>query len=189
MYLPTVDRSIRDENTSACLRRWSYAVHDRGQDVWGQQQQWFPGQRALLEILSVMTRDDVLRIADCGLPLFTIRAPMVGASAGMPFEFISPQDAMHAQATEESFVALLCRLDSMRTSATQAEILYDMPTAYAKFINRHGPHELYSIASDPSVVLLPAVADEYFLLSATTENLSFRERTVLAGTSRRKRPN
>lgn len=189
MYLPTVDRSIRDENASACLRRWSFAVDDPGPDAWGQQQQWFPGQRALLEILSVMTRDQVLRIADCGLPLFTIRTPMAAASPALPLEFMSPQDAMHAQATEESFVALLCRLDSLRMSATQAAMLYDMPTAHANFINRHGPHELHSIASDPSVVLLPAVADEYFVLSATSEHLTLRERTVLAGASRRKRLN
>ncbi len=186
MNLPTVDRSIRDENASAILRRWSYAVNECADEGFSRQQQWFPGQRVLLEILSVMTRDRVLRMADCGLPLFTIRTPMVGSSSALPIQLIRPQDEMHAQATQEAFVALMCRLDSLRTSATEAEILYDLPSAHANFINRHGPHELHSLASDPSVVLLPAVADEYFLLSATTQHLTLRERTVLAGAARRK---
>lgn len=183
MYLPIVDRSIRDENKNALLRRWSFASSELANDI-RVCQQWFPGQRALLEVLTVLSEDEVVELADCGLPLFSIRTPM--AAQNGVFESHKPKDAFQAEAVEEVFMALMSRLDSLRTSPTQASMLYDLQAAQASLISRHSPRELHVIATDPAVVLLPAVADEYFLIASTTP-MTFRERTVLAGTARRKR--
>lgn len=183
MYLPTVDRSIQDENKSALLRRWAFASTELANDM-RICQQWFPGQRALLEVLSVLSEEQVHELADCGLPLFSVRPPV--AAQNDAFESHRPKDAFQAEAIEEVFMALISRLDSLRTSPTQAAMLFDLPSAQASLISRHSPRELHVIATDPAVVLLPTVADEYFLIAATTP-MTFRERTVLAGTARRKR--
>ena len=183
MNLPTVDRSIRDENASALLRRWEYALTNPLFDS-SACQQWFPGQRPLLELLSVLSKDQVMDIADVGLPLFTVRTP-VSSEFSTNRSLVPARDLLQQQAAEEVFIALMCRLDSLRTSVTQAQILYDLPPSHATFINRHGPVELRSIASDPSVVLLPSVAMEYFIC-ASSKRIGSRERTVLACASRRK---
>jgi hypothetical protein len=176
MYLPTVDRSIRDENKSALMRRWGFASSELANDI-RICQQWFPGQRALFEVLSVVDESKVAEMADCGLPLFSVRTPMT-AQNGV-FESHKPKDAFQAEAIEEVFMALISRLDSLRTSHTQATMLYDLSSAQASLISRHSPRELHIIATDPAVILLPTVA-------GTTE-MTARERTVLAGTARRKR--
>ena len=183
MYLPTVDRSIRDENKCALLRRWSFATSELANDN-RVCQQWFPGQRTLLEVLSVLSKEEVIELADCGLPLFSIRTPM--AAQNGVFESHKPKDAFQAEAIEEVFMALISRLDSLRTSHTQAVMLYDLQPAQASLISRHSPRELHVIATDPAVVLLPTGADEYFVI-ASASPMTFRERTVLAGTARRKR--
>lgn len=183
MYLPTVDRSIRDENKSALLRRWSFAASELSNDI-RVCQQWFPGQRTLLEVLSVLSEEEVVELAGCGLPLFSIRTPL--AAQNGVFESHKPRSALQAEAIDEVFMALISRLDSLRTSPTQAAMLYDLQSAQASLISRHSPRELSVIATDPVVVLLPAVADEYFLI-ASASGMTFRERTVLAGTARRKR--
>ena len=183
MYLPTVDRSIRDENRSALLRRWAFSCTELANDL-RVCQQWFPGQRTLLEVLSVLCEEQVNELADCGLPLFSVRTPM--AAQNGCFETHKPKDSFQAEAIEEVFMALISRLDSLRTSPTQASMLYDLQSAQASLISRHSPRELHVIATDPAVVLLPTVADEYFMLAATAP-MTFRERTVLAGTARRKR--
>lgn len=183
MYLPTVDRSIRDENKSAILRRWAFSCTESANDN-RVVQQYFPGQRTLLEVLSVLSEEQVHELADCGLPLFSVRTPMA-AQNGI-FDVHKPKDSFQAEAIEEVFMALISRLDSLRTSPTQAAMLYDLQSAQASLISRHSPRELHAIASDPAVVLLPTVADDYFLIASTT-SMTFRERTVLAGAARRKR--
>lgn len=183
MYLPTVDRSIRDENRSALLRRWYFVASDLANDN-RICQQWFPGQRTLLEVLSVLSKEEVFELAECGLPLFSIRTPMVAQND--VFETHEPKNAFQAEAIEEVFMALISRLDGLRTSHTQAVMLYDLQPAQASLISRHSPRELHAIATDPAVLLLPTVADEYFVI-ASTSHMTFRERTVLAGTVRRKR--
>lgn len=148
-------------------------------------QRWFPGQRELCNILSVLTLDQVEDMADCGLPLFNLRLPL-----GINDSFLKqtvPADAFEAEAHQEVFLALVARLDSLRTSPSSLSMLYDMNSAQANFIGRHSSRELHCLAGDPSVVLVPAVTDEYFVLSAA-EKMTARERTVLASTTRRQRP-
>ena len=181
--LPTVDRSIRDENKCALVRRWTFAKSELANDI-RVCQQWFPGQRTLLDVLSVLSQEEAIKLADCGLPLFSIRTPI--AAQNSEFENHKPKDAFHAEAIEEVFMALISRLDGLRTSHTQAAMLYDLQPTQASFISRHSPRDLHVVAINPSVVLLPNVADEYFVISSAS-HMTFRERTVLASTSRRKR--
>jgi hypothetical protein len=183
MYLPTVDRSIRDENRHALLRRWRFSQSALADNV-RLSQQWFPGQRTVLEVLSVLSEHEVQDLADCGLPLFAVRTPVATPNGSVNSQ--EPKDALHAEAIEEVFMALMSRLDSLRTSHTQAAMLYDLQASQASLISRHSPRELHAVACDPAVVLLPSVSDEYFLIAATSP-MSYRKRTVLACTSRRKR--
>lgn len=165
MYLPTVDRSIRDENQSALMRRWVFAGTELANDI-RIVQQCFPGQRTLLEVLSVLSEELVSELADCGLPLFSVRTPL--AAQDGTFEAHKPQNSFRAEAVEEVFMALISRLDALRTSPTQAAMLYDLQPAQASLIGRHNPRELHAMASDPAVVLLPTVSDDFFLIASTT---------------------
>lgn len=172
-----------DENRSALLRRWSFTSTDMFNDT-RICQQWFPGQRGVLDVLSVMDEAQVHEMADCRLPLFSVRAP-IAANDGV-FTSHAPQSEFHVEASAEVFMALISRLDALRTSLTQAAMLYDLPTSQVSWISRHSLRELQAVASDPVAVLLPTVADEYFVIAATTP-MTLRERTALAGTARRKR--
>ncbi len=180
--LSVVDRSIRDENRMAILRRREFAARqivNENKIV----EQCFPSQRALLELLCVLDEEQALELADCALPLFTIRLPF--AEHANPKIQSQTQEGVASPSAEEVAMALLSRLDSLRSAHVQAAMLYDLNSAQAAFIGRHTPRELNHIAKDPAVVLLPTVSDEYFQIAATTK-MTTRERTVLAGTSRRK---
>ena len=183
MQLPTADRSIREENKSALLRRWHFAHSDEAIDI-SLSQTWFPGQRLLLDLLAVSSIEEAIVLADTGLPLFTPRIPI--SLADKIFQSHPPQSAMHAESIEEVFMAMISRLDALRASPTQGALLYDLQPSQARLIARHNPRELHTISTDPSMLMIPAVADEYFLISGTTA-LSFKDRTVLSGTSRKKR--
>lgn len=184
-HLTTVDKGIRDENMHALARRWKLAQSGLMDDS-KMMQTWFPGQQDLFDILSVLTHEQVMRIADCSLPLFSLRLPL-----GMNdciFKPYVPKDPFEAEAHEEVFLALVSRLDGLRTSPTSLAVLYDMSPSVANFLNRHSARELHAIAGDRAVVLAPLVADEFFML-ASAENMTSRERTVLAGTTRRQKTN
>lgn len=183
MYLPTVERSILDENTFALVRRWRVATSDSIKDP-RVMNRWFPGQRELFNILSVLNEDQVVHLADCGLPLFSLRLPSV-ANDGV-FRRRSPSSAFEVECLEESALALITRLDALRTSHTQGCVLFDLNSAQANFISRHSPRELHAIASDHAVGLIPASTDEFFTLAAMS-TLTLRELTVLAATTRRTR--
>jgi hypothetical protein len=185
-HLTTVDRAVREENMHALFRRWTYAQQDFSDDakVMGR---WFPAQRELFNILSVVDIDQVEEMADCNLPLFTLRLPIAfnemvyqaPAAFGQPGQF-------EIDAHEEAFLALTSRLDSFRTDPTSLGHLYDMPAPQAHALGRMSSRQLHVLAGDPSINLVPLVSDEYFVLTAT-EQLTARQRTVLASTTRRSR--
>ncbi|WP_240523426.1 hypothetical protein [Polaromonas sp. AER18D-145] len=184
MHLPTVERSILDENTFALMRRWKAATVDPIDDP-RIMNRWFPGQRELFRILSVLTKEQVVDLADCRMPLFSLRLPVV-SSDGV-FRKALPSSNFEAECLEEAALALVTRLDALRTSHTQGRILYDLNSAQANFFSRHSPRELYAVATDPAVGLIPASTDEFFTIAAMSK-LTSRERTVLAATTRRNHP-
>ena len=182
-HLTTVDRGIREENLNALLRRWTHAQQGYMDDA-KVMQRWFPGQRELMCILSAISIEQCEELADCSLPLFTLRLP-----AGLNEACYKPADAtsgFEKEAYEEVFIALMTRLDGLRTQPDSMPMLYDMGNTLANSLGRLSTRQLLSLSSDPSVHLAPAVTDEYFVLSAV-EKLNGRERTVLASTTRRQR--
>lgn len=185
MHLPTVDRSIRDENVNALLRRWKLACSDSIDDP-RVMNRWFPAQRELFSLLSVLSESQVHQLGDCGVPLFSLRLPSVANEA--IFASSTPVTGFEAECHEEAFMALVTRLDGLRTSFTQAATLFDLTSGQANMISRHSPRELHSLAGDPAVLLIPAAADEYFIHAGMSE-MTARERTVLAATTRRVRNN
>lgn len=182
-HLPTVDRNIKDENSFALIMRWTLARNGTINDP-RIMNRWFPSQTELFKILSVLTEQQVIDLADCSMPLFSLRLPSV-ANDGV-FHRRPPSTALEAACLEESAIALVSRLDALRTGMTQACILFDVNSSQAAFISRHSSRELHAIASDPAVGLIPASTDEFFTVAAMS-TMSTRERTVLATTTRRNR--
>lgn len=182
-HLPTVDKGIREENLHALVRRWKLAQQDVMDDA-KLMQRWFPAQRELFHILSVLPLEKVRELADCGTPLFNLRLPM-GLNDAM-LKQAEPSNKFEAEAHEEAFMSLVARLDGLRTSPNSFSTLYDMSPPQANYIGRHSARELHCIAGDSAVTLIPAVADEYFQIAGTSE-MTARERTVLSCTTRRHR--
>jgi len=179
----TIDRSIRAENKAMLLRRWKIAksaVHEDVKTV----NRWFAGQRAMLEILSVLDESKVLYIADCGTPLFSVQVPRNFELLDFP-DFTS-RDAFEKDGQTEVFMALATRLDALRSTCAQACMLYNITPFDAKHLMRHGPHELLTMSTDPVTQILPAVSDAYFLATAQ-RIMSDAEKTVFASVSRRQK--
>jgi hypothetical protein len=181
--LPTSARSIRLENSSLLKRRWRLMQTGELDDP-KVMNRLFPGQRQLLEILGVLTEDEVGRLADCGTPLYGLQFRCteysLQACADYPL-----RDSLDIAAASESFLALAARLDAIRTSVQQACLIFNMTGNQASWLSRFCPQELHLLARDPSMVLTPVASTEYFR-AAATRSLTSVERTVLGSISRRK---
>lgn len=145
----------------------------------------FPGQRALLEILEVLTEAEVEAVADCGTPLFGLQLRCTDynlqACAGY-----SLRDSIESESASESFLALSARVDAIRTSVQQACLVFNLTVVEASWLSRFCPYELQLLAKDPSMMLTTAVSTEFFLASSIC-SLNHVERTVLGSVSRRNR--
>ena len=180
-HLQVWHRSVRLENLSALTRRWQLArsgVLDHMRTT----ERLFPGQRNLLELLAVCSEEEVVNMADCATPLFTLKLRCtefkLGASGART------DDAVEAESFEESFVALSSRLDAVRTDTEQARIIFGLTKAEALWLSRYCPHELYALARDPAMVLTQLVHLEYFVVSIT-RSLSREQRTLFSAVARR----
>ena len=174
------NRSVRLENLSALTRRWRLAQSGELENM-RMTERLFPGQRNLLELLAVCSEEEVVQMADCATPLFTLKLRCTdfkldafGARA---------EDLIEAESFEESFVALAARLDAVRTDTEQARIVFSLNKAEALWLSRYCPHELYALARDPAMVLTPVVHWDYFVASVT-RSLSREQRTLFSAVSR-----
>lgn len=184
-HLPTPSRAVRIENRTALLRRW----HLKRTGQLGDPRvvnRWFPGQRDLLEILEVLDLAEVERIADCGVPLFGLQLRCTDFILDV-YDDRAPIDLFEQGAVHESFVALMARLDCVRTSLQQACLTFNLTYSEASWLQRYCAHELQALARDPSLQLTPLVSPEFFV-AAATRTLTDVERTVLGCVSRRTRP-
>lgn len=178
----TLERNIHAENQTALMRRWKMVnagVIDQIRNL----EQVFPGQRGLFDSLADMSAEEVAQMADCTMPIFSLRLPHID----LDMLADSRQDAGGGDAgrPRENFFALLDRVDARRTDAMQASIIYDSLSAVGRctaFVAR----ELEAVAADPGVSLVPCVSDEYFRF-AVRSHMTCRERTILAVTHRRHR--
>lgn len=179
--LPNYSRSIRSENLKALARRWHIA---RSTELIDPRviARWFPGQRNLLEMLAVISEEEVVRIADCNSPLFSLMIhdslqPGTSACLVQPGEF-------EAANRHEAFLALTVRLDSIRTAMDHACVQFDLTSSEANHIGRYEPHELWDISANPSLVMLPAASDQYFM-AAATRDMTSSQRTLYMTMSKR----
>lgn len=180
--LPTSSRSVRHENRSALLRRWRLKQAGALEDP-RLVNRWFPGQRDLLEMLDVLSLEEVERIADCGAPLFTVPLRCTDFSLEACASY-SLTDAFEQECVEESFLALSARLDSVRTCMQQGCLIFSLTYTEAAWLSSFCPQELHLLARDPSMVLTPAASSEYFI-AAAARSLSTVERTLLGSVSNR----
>ena len=183
-HLPTLTRSVLAENRAALERRWEVA---RNTDLDSRAlNRWYPGQRQLLDLLAVLDSEELLRLADCGTPLFHVQL-RAGHIQPETCAGITLTQATEIAAAEEAFLALSARLDAVRTALAQACVLYDLKGNEAAWISRFCPHELRMIAKDQSMVLKQSASYEYFAAAASRLGLKRHERTLLAAISRNKR--
>ncbi len=183
-HLPTADRSVRLENRSALLRRWSL-LRSGALDDPRLLNRWFPGQRDLLDVLHALTREEVEQLADCGTPLFGLQFRCTDFSLDACATY-TITDSLELQSVQESFLALSARLDAVRTSMQQACLIFNLAHSEAGWLQRYCPQELQLLARDPSMVLTSLASAEYFI-AAATRTMTSGERTVLGSVSRRSR--
>lgn len=183
--LPTADRSVRMENRSALLRRWRLLQAGALDDT-RVVNRWFPGQRDLLDVLDVLSQDEVEQLADCGTPLFGLQLRCADFDLNACASY-SIKEALEVDSVQESFLALSARLDSVRTSVQQACLIFNLSNSEANWLQKFCPQELQLLSRDPSMVLTTAVSKDYFI-AAATRSMTAVEKTVLSSVSRRGRP-
>lgn len=179
-HLQVWNRSVRLENLNALERRRRLA-QSGALDRLRVTERLFPGQRDLLDLLAVSTEEEVREMADCSTPLFGLKLRCTAFRLdAMPS---TPLDTIEAESVNESFMALISRLDAVRTDLTQARIAFGMTRAEAMWLSRYCPHELYALACDPSMVLAQVVNWDYFV-AASTRSLGPELRTLFSAVSR-----
>lgn len=179
--LPNYVRSIRTENLKAMVRRWDLARRTELIDP-RVLSRWFPGQRGLLEMLAVMTEQEVVRIAASNSPIFTLTlhaglSPATSATLLQPGEF-------EAANRHEAFLALMTRRESVIENADQAIVQYDLSTADTKVLAKYESHELWDLSANPALVMQPVASDQWFMVAAMRD-LTVAQRTLYLGMSKR----
>lgn len=178
---PTLLRSVMAENKSLLLRRWRLVqagLLDDSKAV----DRWFPGQRNLLEYLSVADEADVIAMSGCTIPLFSVTLP-VGVAPG-PFRAKRADNDFEAASFDEIFLALSVRLDCMRLSTAQAAMIFGLSNQEVNRASQFGPHELHALARDPMMHVFQVAGDSYFT-SVMSREMTESEKTMLATVSRR----
>jgi hypothetical protein len=157
------------ENAATLSRRWDLAREGALDNLRPSTlQRFLPGQRDLLEVLSVTREDELARMGNCATPLFTLRFRCTS------FRLVLPgvrgwADSLEGATVQETFMALSARLDVLRTGLEQARIVYGMTGEEANWLSKFSVHELWALAHDPSMVLVPAVHSSYFLTTLTRD--------------------
>jgi hypothetical protein len=180
--LTSMDRDIFEENRQLLERRWQLATTDALDNI-KDLERFFPGQRELLDILSVMDLEQVRVMADCGTPLFKINLP----ATPVDVPYTAPEgklDQTEEDCANEMFIALLGRLDALRQGGVLARQVFDLSNPQSRFLERRSPREMLAMARDPNLTLRPAVNIDYFYVAAT-HDLTTRDRTALSMTTRR----
>jgi hypothetical protein len=179
-HLQVWNRSVRLENMNALARRWHLARSGALDNIRAIER-IFPGQRNLLDLMATSTEEEVMQMADCSTPLFGLRLRCVDFELRSMIDPLS--DPIEAGSVEESFVALVTRLDAVRTDMGQARIAFSLTKQEALWLSRYCPYELHALARDPAMVLVQAVHWDYFVVAAT-RSLGRVQRTLLSAVSR-----
>lgn len=154
---------MRLENWSLLMRRWEVAQVD-ALDA-RELRRWFPQQGHLLELLQVCTKEEVERMADTSLPLFGMHLRCTTYS--LEACAIQPLQQPHEiESANESSIALIARLDAVRTSTAEACTFFGLSLEEAIWLQRFRPQELNLLARDSSMAMVPLASMEYFTTAA-----------------------
>lgn len=180
-YLPDYVRSIRAENRVGLLRRWRL-MQDRDLMDPRVSAQWFPGQRGLLEMLTVLSEEEVLRMAECNSPIFSVSLPagLTPKTSASLFQ----RGVVEDENRKEIFMALVTRREAVIENPEQAAVQYDLSAVDLKVLSMHEPYELLDIAADPCLVMQPVASEQWFMVSALRD-LTVARRTMYLGVSKR----
>ncbi len=182
--MPPLERAVYFENHAALMRRWNL-VRDGAETLHPRiQSRLFPGQRDLLELLSVSSKEEVERMAKCQVPLFTLDI-ITSFQDIVTGRLDLPTDPVEAQSHQESLLALSARLDAIRMSPEQAAMMYHLSRKQVQTLSSFCSPELQYLALQPTSALRPLVRLEFFL-SAAFGRPEWRtaERTALAAVQR-----
>lgn len=182
--MPPQERAVFLENHLALMRRWKLA-RDDGETLHPRvQARLFPGQRDLLELLSVSTKEEVEQMAKCQVPLFTL--DIITSFQDIVIGRIDlPTEPIEAESHQETLLALSARLDAIRMSPEQASMMYHLSRKQVQTLSSFCSPELQYLALQPTSALRPLVRLEFFL-SAAFGRPEWRtaERTALAAVQR-----
>lgn len=181
---PPLERAVFLENHAALMRRWKLVRDGDGTLHPRVQARLFPGQRDLLELLSVSTKEEVERMAKCQVPLFTLDI-ITSFQDIVTGRLDLPTDPIEAESHQESLLALSARLDAIRISPEQAAMMYHLSRKQVQALGSFCAPELQYLALQPTSALRPLVRLEFFL-SAAFGRPEWRtpERTALAAVQR-----
>lgn len=186
--LPLEARAVVQENVRMLTRRWQIA-----NDPWHPantspraMDEFFPGQRRLFEVLSLITLEKAQEIARTKSPLFHL--PVTRAISGDSINFQStltpPQPGNDAERYDEVLDAITTRLDQLRLNRVLAQQTYSITEQEASFLSRHCSSELRALAADQNSVLRVAASDQFFIYAAFTQDVDWRTRTQFSRSSR-----
>jgi hypothetical protein len=153
-------RGVHHENLRALQRRRGLVLAGLLDDP-READLHFGNQRRLLETLRVATDAEVTRMAAVPTALFMLplRIDLPNLQA---FRRFVPRDALETAAIEETFLALLNRLDALRADLPRARLYFDLSGAEAQWLADLTPAELEVLARDPLLRLRPAVGGDFF---------------------------
>lgn len=176
----TAVRSVLSENRSILFRRWRIATSD---DLYDPRliSRLFPKQEFLFDLLATLSEEDVRKLSESITPLFRVTYPK-----GMNPEFFHEDlssTQLESESVAEVFMALLVRRDSLLSARAEASVLYGINPQEIAAITKFGPYELRALSRNPTMVIAPAVTNQFFV-AATEHDLQEEERSVLAQVSR-----
>lgn len=182
--MPPLERAVCLENHSTLMRRWKL-VRDGVEPLHPRvQSRLFPGQRDLLELLSVSSKEEVERMAKCQVPLFTLDL-ITSFQDVVTGRLDLPNDPIEAEMQQESLAALSARLDAIRMSPEQASMMYHLSRKQVQTLSAFCSPELQYLAVQPTSALRPLVRLEFFLAAAFGRpEWRTAERTVMAAVQR-----
>lgn len=181
--LRPLERGVWLENLAAVKRRWRIAQQlDRYDDR--VLNRFFPGQRNLLECLSVLDEKEVDRVARCSVPLFAASIICSASDVAISRSDEEPKDPIERDNFHEVVTALSARLVAVHQSRQQAEVTYHLTRQQAAHLSQFAVQQLKWLALQPDAVLRPLAKIEYFMAAAFSTSWLDTHRATFALASR-----
>lgn len=181
--LRPLERGVYMENQAALRRRW-HVAQKLGQLDDRVINRFFPGQRQLLECLSVLDESEVNQVARCSVPLFAVSIICNMGDIAFTRDSDEPKDALERENFHEMLTALSARLCAVHQGAEQAQVTYHLSRQQAAHLTQFTVHQLKWLALQPDAVLRPLAKIEYFMTAAFQTTWLDSHRSMFALASR-----